>query len=95
MPCAKCTDFLARRTSPTPAESLDFVQILIEVVKRGEMELIKADCPLEHVLNTPTAEDTIVHEFRCAGCGALFELYANTWNGRNWWIRKQWPQTLY
>jgi hypothetical protein len=59
------------------------------------MQLIKADCPLEDMFKTPMPGDTIVHEFRCAGCGALFELYANTWNGRNCWVRKQWPQTPY
>ncbi len=93
--CAKCAGFLARRTFPTPAEYLDFVHILIDVVKRADFQLIRADCPLEEVLKTRTAEDSFVHEFRCAACGSLFQLYANTYNGRNWWGRKQWPQMPY
>lgn len=95
MPCAECSDFLARRTFPMPADYLVFVETLIEAVKRGDFQLMKADCPLEEVLKTPTAEDSLVHEFRCAGCGALFQLYANTYNGRNWWYHKQWPQMPY
>jgi hypothetical protein len=90
--CAKCADFLSRRTFPMPDDYLAFVGTLIEAVKRGDFQLIKADCPLEEVLKTPTPEDSIVHEFRCAGCGAL---YANTYNGRNWLGRKQWPQMPY
>lgn len=93
--CAKCADFLARRTFPMPDDYLAFVGTLIDAVKRGDLQLTKADCPLEQVLKTPIPDDSLVHEFRCVGCGSLFQLYANTYNGRNWWCRKQWPQTPY
>lgn len=75
-----------------PDDYLAFVRTVIDAVKRGDFQLIKADCPLEPVLKTPTPEDSLVHEFRHAGCGALFQLYANTYNGRNWWTRKHWPE---
>jgi hypothetical protein len=93
--CAKCADLLARRSFPMPDDYLAFVATLIGAVKRGDLRLIKADCPLEGVLKTPTPEDSLVHEFRCGGCGSLFQLYVNTYNGRNWWGRKQWPETPY
>jgi hypothetical protein len=90
--CARCADFLVRRTFPMPEDYLAFVDTLIEAVKRGDFVMTKADCPLEEVLKVPRLDDSLVHEFRCAGCGTLFQLYANTYNGRNWWCRKQWPE---
>jgi hypothetical protein len=29
--------------------------------------------------------DSITHILQCKGCGRVFELHVNTWNGRNWW----------
>ncbi|HUA16211.1 MAG TPA: hypothetical protein VMG31_13015 [Verrucomicrobiae bacterium] len=93
--CVKCAAYVARRTFPMPEDYLAFVDTLIESVKRGDLQMIKADCPLENVLKTPTPEDSLVHEFRCTGCGTRFQLYANTYNGRNWWRRQQWPEMQY
>jgi hypothetical protein len=92
---ANCADFLAPGGFPLPADYLAFVGTLMGAVKRGDFHLIKADCPVQEVPKTPTPEDCLVHEFRCAGCGLLFQLYVNTGNGRNWWGHRQWPETPY
>lgn len=92
---AKCADLLARRAFEMPGDDLAFVGTLSDAVKPGDLHLIRADCPLEEVLKTPTPENSRVHKFRCAERGCLFPLYVNTYNGRNWWGRKQWPETPY
>jgi hypothetical protein len=76
-------------------DHLAFVGALLEAVKRGDFRRIEANFPLEKVLQTPAPEDSLVREFRCAGCGARFQLYANTSNGRNWWVGKPRPEMAY
>jgi hypothetical protein len=90
--CAQCADFSNSRSFKAPEGYLDFVRKLIEAVKNRSFVLIHADCPLEEMFNTPMPGDSIVHQFRCAACGRTYELYVNTWNGRNWWKSKQWPE---
>jgi hypothetical protein len=57
-----------------PDDYLAFVGTLIDAVKRGDFQLIKADCPLEEVLKTATAEDAWCKNFaawvavRCSNC---------------------------
>jgi hypothetical protein len=68
--CAKCADFLERRTFPMPDDYLAFVGTLIDAVKRGDLQLIKADCPLEQVLKNSNAGGE--PRARVALCGMRF-----------------------
>ena len=50
------------------------LQILIELERKGEMDLFAGDCPLEDTDAVLGAEqhDTVCHYMRCRSCGALY-----------------------
>ena len=50
------------------------LQILIELERKGEMDLFAGDCPLEDTDAVLGAEQhyTVCHYMRCRSCGALY-----------------------
>lgn len=54
------------------------LQILIELERKGEMDLFAGDCPLEDTDAVLNAEQhyTVCHYLRCRRCGALYFLGA-------------------
>ena len=50
------------------------LQILIELERKGEMDLFAGDCPLEDTGAVLDAEQhyTVCHYMRCRSCGALY-----------------------
>ena len=84
--CPECDGFVEKRTFRSPADYKDFVRKLIQAVHEGKLLLVRADCPLEDMLNPEwPMGDVASHDLQCAGCRVLFELCVNVWNGRNWW----------
>ena len=50
------------------------LQILIELERKGEMDLFAGDCPLEDTSAVLDAEQhyTVCHYMQCRSCGALY-----------------------
>jgi hypothetical protein len=91
--CLKCEGFTDSRTFASPDAYRDFVQELIDLIDKKRLSLVRADFPLQEMVVPPwPGGDTIAHELQCRGCGRIFELCVNVWNGRNWWESKEWPQ---
>ena len=81
-----CAEFNERLTFSSPEKYRDFVRQLIDAVNQKKLLLRRADFPLEEMLTDSwPGGDNISHGLECARCGRRFELYVNTWNGRNWW----------
>ena len=68
-----------------PIEYRDFVRKLIEVVNEGMLRLVKADCPLEELVEGNWPGDVLGHDFQCTMCGRRFALHANTYHGHVEW----------
>ncbi|MGO8719981.1 MAG: hypothetical protein ACLQMO_12295 [Acidobacteriaceae bacterium] len=85
--CAKCDGLAERRTFAAPEDYQNFVRLLIESMDQGKLVLMRADCPLDDMLQSPWPEndDVITHDLRCTGCGRVFQLGVNVRTGRNWW----------
>jgi hypothetical protein len=83
--CVKCFEFSERLAFKTPNDYQNFVRRLITAVDEGRLHVVRADAALEEMLAPTWPGDSITHVVQCKGCGRLFELYVNTWNGRNWW----------
>ena len=90
--CPNCEGLTERRVFDAPEDYRAFVGELIALVKQEKLRVVHADCPLESMLTPPwpNHEDTFVHELQCAACFRIFQLYVNTWNGRNWWEPARW-----
>jgi hypothetical protein len=83
--CRQCFEFSERLTFATPSDYQNFVRRLITSVDDGPFHLVRADAALEEMLAPTWPGDSITHILQCKGCGRVFELHVNTWNGRNWW----------
>ena len=84
--CPKCGGFSQRLRIPTPYEYRDIGRQLIEAVRQGVFLLIRADCPLEEILEPSLPGDVVSHEFECFACGRRFTLDADTYHGNVNWI---------
>lgn len=62
-PCPKCDGFSQRFNIQAAREYQDIARQLIEVVAQGTLLLIRADCPLERILEPIFPGDILVHEF--------------------------------
>jgi len=83
--CPKCSGFSQRLNIHTPSEYQDIVRQLIEIVGQGTFSLIRADCPLEEILEPIWPGDSLVHEFQCFMCDRKFTLSADTYHGHASW----------
>jgi len=84
--CQTCEGLSERFRIATPEEYRESVRQLKEMVGRGSLKLVHADCPLEDILNQPQwPGDVLVHDFQCAACGRGFHLCADTYHGHVDW----------
>lgn len=83
--CEKCDGFAERLNLEFPREYLDIVRQLIDIVKQRTFTLVRADCELEEMFNTPWPGDIIFHEAQCSNCGRRFTLFADTYHGNASW----------
>ncbi len=83
--CTKCAGFSERINFSTPGEYKDVVRQLIEIVDQGIFVLIEASCPLRDVFQPVWPDDVLAHGFRCAACGRMFDLRADTYHGGASW----------
>ncbi|MGC1869648.1 MAG: hypothetical protein WA700_01710 [Acidobacteriaceae bacterium] len=90
--CETCDELMDRRTFDAPEDYRTFIRLLIEKIREGKLVLMRGDCALEDMLGTswPGNADSFSHDLRCTGCNRVFHLYANVWNGRNWWEPVRW-----
>jgi len=84
--CPKCEGFAERMNPVSRREYLDIVRQLIQIVSEETFLLVRADCPLEEMLETPMPRDCVHHDFQCTTCGRAFQLFADTYHGRAGWI---------
>jgi hypothetical protein len=91
--CPKCSEFSQRLKIHTPNEYQDIARQLIEVVRQGTFLLVRADCPLEEILEPSLPGDFVAHEFECFACGRKFRLAADTYHGNVNWIPGELPAT--
>ena len=83
--CAKCFGFTEPRNFGSSDEYLAIVRQLVEVVREGRLTVVTATYPLEDVFNAPIVGDCFFHHFQCTTCGRVFQLFADTYQGRaNW-----------
>ena len=85
--CPNCEAFAERLSFQTPEEYIAFARGILEGTGNGRFVLVYGDCTLEALTDAPPwpTGDGILHEIQCCQCGQFFQLYVNTWNGRNWW----------
>ena len=83
--CFKCDGFGERQNFPTRREYLSVAKQLIQVLNDGTFNLVRADCPLEEMFETPMPGDVVSHEFACSACGRQFVLSADTHHGHGSW----------
>ena len=92
--CLKCGGFSERLNIGSLGEYQDIVRQIIEVVNQGTFSLVRADCPLQDVFNTPLPGDCIFHDFRCTACGRAFHLFADTYHGHASWTPGDLPPLI-
>ena len=85
--CPGCESFCKRLTFEDPNDYVAFIRLLVEEVKQARFTVTYTNCPLEDLVSAPPwpTADVITHDLQCAACRQPFHLYANVWNGRNWW----------
>ena len=83
--CSRCDGFAERLNFASLRDYLDIVRQLIEVVSEGTFRILRADCPLRDMFNTPMPGDTVFHEFACTNCDQRFTLFADTYHGNASW----------
>ncbi len=84
--CVKCDGFQERVNFGSVSEYLHMVRELIQVVNEGTLKLVRSDCRLEEMFETPRPGDVISHEFQCTNCGRHFTLSADTYHGGASWM---------
>ena len=90
--CTKCNGFSQRINIQTPSEYRDIARQLIEIVEQGAFLLVRADCPLQEILEPTLPGDFVVHEFECFVCGRKFSLSADTYHGNVHWTPGETPE---
>jgi hypothetical protein len=83
--CAKCEGFSECINFEGPGEYRDIARQLIKLVDQETFVLVKADCPLADLFNAQRPGDVLEHDFRCAACGRMYKLSADTYHGSASW----------
>lgn len=83
--CPRCQVFAGQLKITQPDDYRELARRLIEAVKEKTLQLTKADCHLEDLLEGPFPGDILRHHFRCTMCGRRFDLHADTYHGHVEW----------
>ena len=83
--CLLCEAFSERLDFENPDEYRTKVRQLMEVLDQGVLQMVTADCPLQDLFSAVWPADCLEHKLRCAGCGRMFQLFADTYHGRAHW----------
>jgi hypothetical protein len=89
--CPKCSGFSQRINIHTTREYRGIARQLIEIVEQGTFLLVRADCPLQEILEPTLPGDIVHHEFECFACGRRFSLSADTYHGDVTWAPGEFP----
>jgi hypothetical protein len=83
--CPQCGGFSQKLNILTAREYRDIARQLIEIVGEGTFLLVRADCPLQEIVEGTWPGDMLEHEFECFACGRRFALSADTYHGNVSW----------
>jgi len=90
--CDLCTRYSNQIAIKTPSKLSNIISMAKEAVSAGALIVIDSEeerysRPFEELGPDGRWDDIVNHRFICPGCGATFELFADTYHGgdRNAW----------
>jgi hypothetical protein len=86
MPCEKCAELCVRYQIQQPRELRKAIDIARQNIEDGTIVELQSSSPVSQVPFSALASgaawnDIVEHRFRCANCGELFSLHAETYHG--------------